>query len=134
MQDNDAKPRKPGTWKPGQSGNPRGSPRSGMAFADAVRRRLDPNECLELVTRYMRDENVPIEKRLAVLLPWLHAGYLKPPTATAIDVRTRHEIALPAGFDAMSPADKARIAADIRARADARLLLPIPVGDDETEG
>ncbi|HEY3802232.1 MAG TPA: hypothetical protein VGL61_06470 [Kofleriaceae bacterium] len=129
-QEGESRSRKPGTWPKGVSGNPGGRTRSGMAFADAVRRKVDPEEALDLMLRYVRDESVPLEKRLAMLLPWLHAGYLKPPTATAIDIRTRSEPVLPAGFDAMSLAEKARVAAEIRARADARLL----VGDDDTEG
>lgn len=76
----------PGSWKPGQSGNPKGGPRSGLALATAIRERIDPQTVLDLVVAYIADETVSTADKLDRLLPWLHAGYLKPPTATALHV------------------------------------------------
>lgn len=76
-------------WKPGQSGNPSGRPRSALAFAEAIRARLDPHLVLALVERFIHDESVSVEKRLAALLPWMQAGYLRPPTTAAVTVEVR---------------------------------------------
>ena len=68
-----------GSWTPGQSGNPRGRPRSGLAFAEAVRERINPHAVLDLVERHLADEGVPIAERLHSLLPYIHAGFVRPP-------------------------------------------------------
>jgi len=74
------------SWKPGQSGNAAGRPRSGLAFAEAARRRIDPDVVLDLVVRCLADEDVPIAQRLMTVLPFVHAGYLKPPVTTDLNV------------------------------------------------
>lgn len=76
----------PAWRKGGPSPNPGGRPRQGLAFADAARRRIDPDVLFDLLDRYLADEEVPIDKRLAAALPYVHAGYLKPPTATQLNV------------------------------------------------
>jgi hypothetical protein len=76
-----------GSFKPGQpSPNPGGRPRSGLALATAIRERIDPHSVLDLVVRYLSDESVPLQDRLHTLLPWLHAGYLKPPQTSALHI------------------------------------------------
>jgi hypothetical protein len=78
----------PGSWKKGQSGNPRGGPRSGLALATTIRERIDPEKVLDIVCEYIDDADVPAADKLDRLLPWLHAGFLKPPTATSLHVTT----------------------------------------------
>ena len=59
-----------------------------MAFADAIRTRIDPEAVLDLVCRLLADEETPIAQRLSSALPFLHAGYLKPPTDANINVNS----------------------------------------------
>lgn len=66
--------------------NPSGRPRSGLALSEAIREKLDPFAVVELVNRFLADETVPLERRLGVLLPWAHAGYLRPPTTINANV------------------------------------------------
>ncbi len=75
-----------GSWAPGRSGNPNGRPRSGLAFAEAVRERIDPHKVLDLMERHLADDDVPVAQRLATLLPYIHAGLVKPPTDTNIAI------------------------------------------------
>lgn len=76
----------PGSWKPGQSGNYKGGPRSGLALATTIRERIDPNKVLDIVVGFIDDDKIPAADKLGVLLPWLHAGFLKPPTTSALHV------------------------------------------------
>lgn len=83
------RPRVPnaGSFKPGDPRiNRNGRPRTGAALAEAIREQLDPKVALDLLAKFAVDENVPVERRLAVLLPWYQAGYTKP--------EQRHELAL----------------------------------------
>lgn len=75
-----------GSWKPGQSGNYKGGPRSGLALATAIRERIDPHKVLDIVVAFIDDETIAHAEKLALLLPWLHAGFLKPPTSAALHV------------------------------------------------
>lgn len=76
-----------GSFKPGDPRiNRNGRPRTGAALAEAIREQLDPKVALDLLAKFAVDENVPVERRLAVLLPWYQAGYTKP--------EQRHELAL----------------------------------------
>jgi hypothetical protein len=78
----------PGSWKPGQSGNPAGrKPRGGLAFAEAIREHLDPKMAIDLLVRFAADESVSAERRLGVLLPWMQAGYLRPPAQAELSVK-----------------------------------------------
>jgi hypothetical protein len=107
----------PNWRKGGPSPNPGGRPRSGTAFADAVRRRIDPDQVLDLVQRYIADETVPIDKRLAVVLPYVHSGFLKPPTVSASQVDVRHTTALPPGWDALPLEAKRRFLDELESNA-----------------
>src|SRR5262245_3558945 len=77
-----------GRYAPGSSGNPKGRPRSGLALAETIRAKVDPEAVVELVLRLASDESVPLKDRLAALLPWMAAGYLRPPTATAVSLES----------------------------------------------
>lgn len=85
------KPPTAGSWKPGQSGNPNGRPRSGLALAEAIRERVDPHKVIDLVVRHLEDEDVPVAQRLAAVLPWMHSGFLKPPTSSSLDITSGAE-------------------------------------------
>ena len=122
-----------GSWKPGTSGNLHGRPRSGLALAEAIRSRVDPHEVMDLLIRHLRDEEVPIEKRLAVALPWMQAGFLKPPTATAIDLRTT-VTALPAGWAAMPIEQRRAYLDDVQRGATSSITaLALAVATDTTD-
>ena len=82
------KPRPAHLWKPGQSGNPKGRPRSGLAFAERVRERIDPDLVIDLALRVAADETISAERRLEALLPLIDRGFIKPPTTIAARVET----------------------------------------------
>lgn len=90
MEQSSSKPRQAnrGSWKPGQSGNPHGRPRCGMALAEAIRSRIDPHQVVDLVQRHLEDEAIPIADRLQVVLPWMHSGFLRPPATIAATIET----------------------------------------------
>jgi hypothetical protein len=82
------KPRPAHLWKPGQSGNPKGRPRSGLAFAERVRERIDPDMIIDLAMRVAEDETLSVKTRLEALWPLIDRGFLKPPTTIAAQVHT----------------------------------------------
>ncbi|MCX5747510.1 MAG: hypothetical protein NT062_34025 [Proteobacteria bacterium] len=78
----------PASWKPGVSGNPNGRPRTGLAFAERVRERVDPDLVINLAMRVADDESMPADARLSALWPLIDRGFVKPPTASTIDLTT----------------------------------------------
>jgi hypothetical protein len=74
-------------WRKGKSGNPKGRPRTGLALAERIRERLDPDMILDLAARVAADETIPVDKRLDALLRLAVLGYVRPPTGVAIDAR-----------------------------------------------
>ena len=74
----------PGSWRPGQSGNPRGRPRKGSALTDAIRSKVDPHELVDIALDLAR--NGETESTKVQALHWLRdSGYTRP--------AERHEIA-----------------------------------------
>lgn len=71
------KPPTPASWKPGQSGNPRGRPPKGSALTDAIRAKVDPDELVSIALELARGaEN---EGTRIAALAWLRdSGYVKP--------------------------------------------------------
>lgn len=84
------KPKRPGNprWLPGVSGNPKGRPRSGLAFAERVRERVDPDLIIDLAMQVAADETLSPSTRLAALWPLIDRGFIKPPTTIAAQVQT----------------------------------------------
>lgn len=77
----------PTSWKPGcPSPNPGGRPRKGLAFAERVRERVDPDTVIDLALRVAGDESLPTIERLAALLPLVDRGFLRPPQSLAMQV------------------------------------------------
>src|SRR3954468_3974752 len=70
-------------WTAGKSGNPRGRPRSGLAFAERVRERVDPDVVIDLAMRVTEDEDLTPSERLAALWPLSDRGFVKPPQTLA---------------------------------------------------
>lgn len=82
----DSRPKRPPTpasWKPGQSGNPKGRPRKGTALAEAVRAGSDPAELVDIALDLARHGEAESSRLQA--LAWLRdSGYVRP--------AERHEI------------------------------------------
>lgn len=74
--------------KGGPSLNPKGRPRSGLAFAERVRERIDPDMIIDLAVRVAADETLSPERRLEALWPLIDRGFIKPPTTIAAQVQT----------------------------------------------
>lgn len=72
------------SWRPGRSGNPKGRPRTGLAFAEAVRKHLDPETALAFIIRFCKDETQPYPARVAAMFGLIDRGYVKPPIGVAI--------------------------------------------------
>lgn len=83
-----SKPRVPnrGSWPKGKSGNPNGRPRTGLAFAERGRAKLDPDEAIDLALSIARDDKVEPERRLAALWGVVDRSYVKPPTTSNVNV------------------------------------------------
>lgn len=123
--------RKPGTFRPGHDPrrNSEGRPRRGLALAECIRRRLDPDKILDLLNRYAADEREPIDKRLATLLPWARLGYLAAPTTIAARVESATTAPSPIDVSALPLAAKRELLAALRS---ARAALP--AGDSADSG
>ncbi len=102
MSDQSPRPRGNPAWRPGgPSPNPRGRPRSGLAFAERVRERVDPDLLIDLALRVAEDEELAPAERLAALLPLIDRGFIRPPTTIAARVETTGG-GLPAAFANLS--------------------------------
>lgn len=77
MEQHPKKPPTPASWRPGQSGNPRGRPRKGNALAEAVRSRVEPDELIAIALDLARSGESESTRLQA--LAWLRdSGYVKP--------------------------------------------------------
>lgn len=76
----------PSSWTSGKSGNPRGRPRGGQAFAERVRALVDPDVVIDIALRLAADPAVPDERKLAALLPLIDRGFIKPASAHELTV------------------------------------------------
>ena len=68
-----------GSWKPGQSGNPHGRPRTGLALAERIRERLDPDVLVDIALRVADDKEISDERKLAALSAFGSFGYQRSP-------------------------------------------------------
>lgn len=119
-----------GSWKPGQSGNPHGRPRTGLALAEAIRERIDPHKVIDLLESHLADDKVPAAQRLAAALPWMHAGFMKPPTS--VDVTTTNTA--PAyDLSALTDAELAELEARLAGGAERNSRLLEPSVPDEKQ-
>jgi hypothetical protein len=115
--------------KGGASPNPKGRPRSGLAFAERVRERVDPDLVIDLAMRVAADEEMPVSERLAALLPLIDRGFLRPPQTFAGKLETSTTNDAPAiteRIESMTLEEKRAALAHIRA---ARAL--VTAGSDE---
>jgi hypothetical protein len=78
----------PAMVKGGPSLNPKGRPRAGLALAERIRERLDPDTLLNLAMRVAEDETLSDARKIEILLPLYDRGYVKPPTTIAAQVHT----------------------------------------------
>lgn len=76
----------PTSWRPGQSGNPKGRAKHGHAFSERVRERVDPDLVIELALRVAENEALAPEVRLAALWPLVDRGWVRPPTDATLTV------------------------------------------------
>lgn len=80
----------PASWRPGQSGNPKGRPRKGNALTEAVRESAEPHELVAIALELAR--NGESESTRLQALAWLRdSGYTRP--------AERHEVAAVAADD-----------------------------------
>ncbi len=77
-----------GHWAKGNPGNPKGRPRAGLAFAERVRERIDPDLVIDLAMRVACDESLSPIERLRELWPLIDRGFIKPPTTIAAQLET----------------------------------------------
>jgi hypothetical protein len=65
--------------------NRNGRPRSGLALAERIRERMSPDELIDLVTKALADESIPIRERVAFAFQLAAHGYTKPPAGLDIN-------------------------------------------------
>lgn len=87
--DKPKRPATPGSWKPGVSGNPKGRPKSGLALADMIRERLDPETMREFVAFVI---NIAFGRPVELVGEWFQAcraarqrGEPPPPRPTQVE-------------------------------------------------
>lgn len=94
-------------WKKGQSGNPSGRPRSGNSLAEAIRRKLDPDEVVEKLWEIAQTS--PSEQtRLRALELLMERGFKKP--AAVIEVGPANP------YEDLTHEELTALKADLRAR------------------
>lgn len=94
--------------------NPKGRPRSGLAFAERVRERVDPDKIIDAVLEVLENAEKPSE-RLQAATFLRDSAYAKPPTATAIQLTTGNEEQSQYNFGAMPLEKRIAILDAIRA-------------------
>jgi glycine/D-amino acid oxidase-like deaminating enzyme len=85
------KPPTPGSWKPGQSGNPKGRPRAGNALAEVIRTEIDPRAIVAVAVSVIRDEKSAAAVKLQAAQFLADRGYVRP--------EQRHELVVGTGSD-----------------------------------
>lgn len=70
------------SWRPGQSGNPRGRPRSPSACAERIRELVDPKEWIEYELSIARDATKLVEQRSSAWHALIDRGFVRPPTTS----------------------------------------------------
>jgi hypothetical protein len=122
----------PNWVKGGPSPNPLGRPRTGLAFAERGRERIDPDKVLELAVRVLEDETLPPRERLAIVMPVVDRIYVKPPTSTQLEVTNGN--AAPHSFGHLSLERQRELLAELRGGEanghDPRLHEPSATDDD----
>jgi hypothetical protein len=85
-----------GSWKPGQSGNPKGRPRTGMSLAERVRALVDPDEMIAAMLAIARDKKKPDATRMAAW-GWLaDRGFQRPPAP--LQIESTHQVDVSVGL------------------------------------
>jgi hypothetical protein len=108
---------RPGAFRPGTSGNPRGRPRAGLALSERIREMVDPSELVGIVLAIARDPGVAVKHRLAAVTLLADRGWSRPPAAVEIEASTTVIDAL-----AMSPAEREAEIKRLLAKREAHLL------------
>jgi hypothetical protein len=97
------KPPTPASWRPGQSGNPRGRPPKGNALTEAVRAKVDTAELVDIALDLAR--NGEAESTRLQALAWLRdSGYTRP--------AERHEVGPVGATDAHDDVDYDALSVD----------------------
>lgn len=81
----------PASWRPGQSGNPKGRPRKGNALTEAVRHDAEPHELVAIALDLAR--NGESESTRLQALAWLRdSGYTRPAEKHEVTTGTRDDL------------------------------------------
>ena len=101
------------SWTKGISGNPLGRPRHGLAFAERVRERLNPDTVIDLAMKVAEDETLSPAERLVALWPLVDRGVIKPPAGLDVAVTNGNATS---GYDlgALSTDEKRDLLAKLR--------------------
>ena len=115
-------------WKPGQSGNPKGRPKSKHALSEAIRERVDPNELIDRAMVILRDPTTPSAVFVQVWTMLAAQGWAKPPAAASLEVTVTPT--LPPGWQSLPVSERGAYLESLRVRT----ALPAVIDVDESTG
>lgn len=108
-------------FKPGQSGNPAGRPRTGLSLAEKIRDGIDLDRVIELANELLGASDISADEKLKAILPLLKMGYVQPPQG--IEIRDERPRQL--DYSNLSLAEK-RVWLELARK----VALPAPITED----
>ena len=94
-------------WQPGVSGNPSGRKKRGDALAEHVRALVDPKQLVASLLALAQHAGARPSDRLSAINQLLDRGWGKPIATTEIDATVNAADMVPAGYERMSPEERA---------------------------
>ena len=122
----------PTRWKPGQSGNPAGRKPTGLAFAERVREKVDPDIVIDAALKILRTAEKESD-RLAAATFLRDSGWVKPPVQLSIEAHGQVQsyslahLTMSEQSEILSALQRAR-------QLSAEGVAALPPGDDDAGG
>lgn len=131
MTDNQKPIRPPHLWKPGQSGNIKGRPKSKHTLSEAIRAGIDPAEMVTIALGILRSPTIPASVKIQMWQVLSDRGWSKPPAQRELTVSVAATPTLPAGWAALSVPERLAYLETIRTNGLA--MLDAAAEDDDAD-